>query len=64
MVNAVRKHGKNWPKITDEIGTRSYNCVLFHAKILKKKILLRQNIEDSDILPALLGKTEYRKTQK
>ena len=38
FVKAIKKYGRNWSKVTDDIGTRTKTCVKLYAYRLKKKL--------------------------
>ena len=66
FAKTIRKYGKNWSKIIDQVGTRNRNSVILYALRLKRKLQKGENTENIDLLPILCGKAEsnLRKSKK
>ena len=64
FIEAVRKHGKDWVKITEAVGTRSKDLICSHAQQFRKKAKMNPAIEGADILPILEKEMKKGKKKK
>ena len=53
FVEAVRLHGKNWPKVTQQISTRDISQVRSYSTVFRNLCKKNPEISGMDILPLL-----------
>lgn len=60
FIEAVRLFGKNWPKITEHVATRSRQSIYSHAQKFKKRVEKEPLIEGSDVIGILCKKDHHQ----
>ena len=60
FLEAVRKHGRDWLKVSKEVGTKIQGQVISYSIMIRDKIRRNPNLPGSDIMHILEGATVIR----
>ena len=56
FMTALQKHGKNYAKISEDVGSKDYKAILNACHLLKQKLSKTKNDEESSTILAELQK--------